>query len=80
MVDWVEVRPDDFPPAAGEWGNTGPNCIGIYVSHGGAVRFQTIGGEKPVTVTFPDGHTVPGRVTHVFSTGTTACGIVSQRG
>ena len=64
----VDLSVADFPT---------PNAVGLYITSGGVVKFETLSGGPGVTrtVTFGDGAYVWGMITKVIKTGTGALGI-----
>jgi hypothetical protein len=63
---WVLISPHDTNPIAG-------GCIGILVgSTAGNIVARTAGNATDVTIPVVANQLVPGRFTHVRSTGTTA--------
>ena len=65
----ANVTPDDANPLAFR-------ALTVYVTVGGTIKFDTIG-DDTVTMTVPDYYEIPAQITKIYSTGTTATGIVA---
>ena len=67
---WVAVTPNNSADNVG----TGNTAIGLYVTSGGTVSWQDVGGNT-ITVTVPAFFYINCSVRRVLSTGTSATGI-----
>jgi len=69
------TRAVDVTPGSSE---LSPNAeMGLHVGTGGDVEITTSGGDTTVLHNVPDGTWIPGKITHVLATNTTASDIVA---
>lgn len=66
----------DIPSISSENGRGNNGCV-LYVGTGGDLRVLTVGGDDVTFTGFPSGSFLPVNVLRVFSTNTTATGIVA---
>jgi hypothetical protein len=66
----------DIPSISSENGRGNNGCV-LYVGAGGDLRVLTVGGDDVTFTAFPSGSFLPVNVLRVFSTNTTATGIVA---